>query len=86
MQEEIKDIRIAKITQKGQICIPNAARNLAGFKEGTKISIIVYSYRVELKTLKKGKISDAMMCAIMSEEALAKNWDTPEEDEAWKDL
>jgi len=27
-----------------------------------------------------------MMCYIMSEEALAKNWDTPEEDEAWKDL
>ena len=36
--------------------------------------------------MKKEKISDAMMCAIMSEEALAKNWDTPEEDEAWKDL
>jgi hypothetical protein len=36
--------------------------------------------------MKKEKLSEAMMCYIMSEEALAKNWDTPEEDEAWKDL
>ena len=38
MNEEIKDIRTATITQKGQICIPNVARSLAGFKEGTKIT------------------------------------------------
>lgn len=36
--------------------------------------------------MKKERISDAMIGAIMSEEVLAKNWDTPEEDEAWKDL
>ena len=40
MNEEIKDIRTATITSKGQICIPNVARNLEGFKEGTKVSIV----------------------------------------------
>lgn len=25
-------------------------------------------------------------CLLLSREALAKNWDTPEDDEAWKDL
>jgi len=86
MNEEIKDIRTATITQKGQICIPNIARNLAGFKEGTKISVVVYADRVELRPLKKEKINGAVMCMLMSEEALAKNWLSKEDEEAWKDL
>jgi hypothetical protein len=31
-------------------------------------------------------LPDEMECAVLSEPALAKAWDTPEEDEAWKDL
>lgn len=84
MQEEIKDIRTVKITDKGQICIPNTARNLAGFGKGTKVSIIVYSDRVELKPLKN--IGGEMLPALISEEVLAEAWNTPEEDEIWKDL
>jgi AbrB family looped-hinge helix DNA binding protein len=84
MQEEIKDIRIVKITDKGQICIPNVARNLAGFGKGTKVSIIVYSDRVEIKPLKA--IREDMLSALISEEVLAEAWDTPEEDEIWKEL
>ena len=86
MNTEIKDLRTATITEKGQICIPNIARNLAGFKEGTKISIAVYSDRVELRPLKNEKMSEALLCMLASEEVLAKAWNTPEEDEAWKDL
>lgn len=86
MNEEIKDIRTATITQKGQICIPNIARDLAGFKEGTKISIAVYNDRVELRPLKKGKINEALLCMLASEDALAKNWLSKEDEEAWKDL
>ena len=86
MQEEIKDIRTVKITRKGQISIPSAVRTMAGFEEGAKVNVISYGDRVELRPMKKEKISEAMMCYIMSEEALSKNWDTPEEDEAWKDL
>jgi AbrB family looped-hinge helix DNA binding protein len=86
MQEEIKDIRTVKITSKGQISIPSAVRARAGFEEGAKVNVIAYDDRVELRPMKKEKLSEAMMCYIMSEEALAINWDTPEEDEAWKDL
>ena len=86
MNEEIKDIRTATITQKGQICIPNIARSLAGFKEGTKISIVVYNDRVELRPLKKEKMSEALLCMLVSEKALAKNWLSKEDEEAWKDL
>jgi len=86
MNEEIKDIRTVMITEKGQICIPNIARNLAGFKEGTKISIIVYTDRVELRPLKKENMSEALLCMLASEKALAKNWLSKEDEEAWKDL
>lgn len=90
MQEEIKEIRTVKITDKGQICIPNVARNLAGFNKGTKISIIVYSDRVELKPINNlnisKNISEDMLPALISEEVLAEAWNNPEEDEIWKDL
>jgi len=86
MQEEIKDIRTVKITSKGQISIPSAVRARAGFEEGAKVNIITYEDRVELRPMKKGKISEAMIGYIMSQDALAKNWNTREEDEAWKDL
>ena len=86
MNEEIKDIRTATITEKGQICIPNVARNLAGFREGTKISVIVYNDRVELRPLNKKNMSEALLCMLASEKALAKNWLSKEDEEAWKDL
>ena len=86
MQEEIKDIRTATLTSKGQICIPSIARNLVGFKEGEKISIIVYSDRVELKPMKNEELNDALFCMLASEEVLAKNWLSKEDEEAWKDL
>ncbi len=86
MQNEIKEIKTATITKKGQICIPNIARNLIGLKEGSKISIIAYPDRVELRPLQKNKISDATLSMLASEEVLAEAWDSPEEDEAWKDL
>ena len=83
MKHEIKEIKTATITQKGQICIPNIAR-LNGFEEGSKVSIIVYKDKVELRPLKK--ISEDMLPALISQEALAEAWNNPEEDEAWKDL
>ena len=86
MQEEIQDIRTATLTSKGQICIPNVARNLIGFKEGAKISIVVYSDRVELRPMKNEDLNDALFSMLASEEVLAKNWSSKEDEEAWKDL
>lgn len=86
MKSEIKEIRTVTITSKGQVCIPNIARNIAGFKEGTKISVVVYTDRVELRPLKKEKMNESLLCMLASEEALAKNWLSKEDEEAWKDL
>ena len=36
--------------------------------------------------MKKEKLSDAMMAMLASEQVLAKNWLSKEDEEAWKDL
>ena len=84
LASEIKEIKTATITDKGQICIPHIARTMNGFKEGSKVSIVVYAGKVEIMPMKQ--INDAMFAMLASEDALAEAWDTPEEDEAWKDL
>ena len=84
MEEEIKEIRTVTITRKGQISIPSIIRARAGFKEGAKVSVVAYDDRVELRPMKK--MSDAMFSMLASEKVLDEAWNTPEEDEAWKDL
>ncbi len=81
---EIKEIRTATITDKGQICIPNIARTMEGFKTGSKVSIIVYKDKVEIKPLQK--ISEDLFPVLATEEVLKEAWDNPEEDEIWKNL
>lgn len=85
MEQEIKEIRTIKITEKGQVCIPREAREMAGFEKGSKINLLVYNGKVELRPMKKG-INDVMAAMVISEEILAEAWNTPEEDEAWKNL
>ncbi|MBU1201087.1 MAG: AbrB/MazE/SpoVT family DNA-binding domain-containing protein [Nanoarchaeota archaeon] len=84
LANQIREIKTVTITSKGQICIPHTARTMTGFKEGSKISILVYPDRVELRPMKK--VSEKLFFALVSEEVLAKEWNTKEEDEAWKDL
>ena len=86
MQEEIKEIRTVRITSKGQISIPSAVRARAGFEEGAKVNVIAYDDRVELRPMKREKISEAMLAMLASEKAFAKNWLSKEDEEAWKDL
>jgi AbrB family looped-hinge helix DNA binding protein len=84
MQTEIREIKTATITDKGQICIPHIARTMKGFREGSKVSILVYSDRVELRPMKQ--VSETLLCMLASEKALAKNWLSKDDEEAWKDL
>ena len=86
MQEEIREIRTVKITQRGQVSIPSAVRARAGFEEGAKINVIAYDDRVELRSMKKEKLNDSRMMMLASEKVFAKNWLSKEDEEAWKDL
>ncbi len=78
------EMRTATITRKGQISIPKRIRDIEGFREGSKIVMLAYDDRIELRSMKQ--IDERMHTALASENILAKDWNSQEEDEAWKDL
>lgn len=78
------EMRSVKITRKGQIAIPSDIRKIEGFREGSKVAILAFKDRVELRPMRK--INERMLTALASEKTLAKDWSSKEEDEAWKDL
>ena len=82
------EVKTVKITSKGQIAIPKDIRELEGFEEGEKIAILAYDDHIEIRTLKtiKKMMKGSLATAILSEKTLAKDWETKEEDVAWKDL
>ena len=45
------ELKSAKITKKGQIAIPKDVRLVKGFEEGSKIAILVFEDRVELRPM-----------------------------------
>ena len=82
------EVKTAKITSKGQIAIPKDIREIEGFEEGEKIAILAYEDHIELRPLNTVKklLKGSIATAILSEKSLAKDWESKEEDNAWKDL
>ncbi len=81
---ELIEMRTVTITSKGQIAIPKEIRKLKAFKEGSKIAIVAFKDRIELRPM--AHFSERMFPALMSEKALAKDWLSKEDEEAWKNL
>jgi AbrB family looped-hinge helix DNA binding protein len=81
---KVVDIKTATITSKGQIALPSDVRKAIGLKDGSKVAIISYKDRIEIRPM--WVVSEKMASAFASEKALGKDWNTPEEDEAWKNL
>ena len=77
-------MKTVKITGKGQIAIPRDIRKHKGFEEGSKICIIVYGDRIELRPIEQ--VDEKLSTALASEKVLSRDWDSKEEEEAWKDL
>ena len=83
----LEHIRTVTVTSKGQIVIPKEMRERLG--KTKKLVVLSFEDRLELRRFddvaaflsEKGKIAP-----LMSEASLARVWNTPEEDEAWKDL
>ena len=78
------EMKTSKITSKGQIALPKDIRNIEGFKEGTKVAILAFENRVELRPL--NQVNEKMFTVFASEKSLAKDWLSKEDEEAWKDL
>ena len=81
---KLKEIKTITITEKGQIAIPKILRDLNGFCVGSKISLLAFDDKIELRPL--SQITKKLETAIASEASLKKDWLSKEEDEAWKDL
>jgi len=78
------EMRTAKITNKGQIAIPKDIRKLEGFKQGNRVAILAFKDRVEIRPMKD--LDRNMFTLLASEKALAKDWLSKEDEEAWKNL
>jgi AbrB family looped-hinge helix DNA binding protein len=78
------EIKSATITEKGQIAIPKEIREIEGFRKGTKIAILAYEDRIELRPLKQ--LNEKMFTAYATEKSLAKDWNSKEDEQAWKNL
>ena len=77
-------MKSATITEKGQIAIPKDMREVEGFKVGSKIVILTFEDKIELRSMKQ--ISEKMLTVIASEKSLAKDWNSKKDEEAWKNL
>ena len=82
--KQLLEMKSVTITKKGQIAIPKDIRDLEGFKEGSKIAILAFQDRIELRPMKR--FSEKMYTALMSEKSLAESWLSKEDEEARKDL
>lgn len=78
------EIKSATITEKGQITIPKGIRDVEGFKTGSKVAILAFKDHIELRPM--DQISEKMATAVASEKVLAKDWNSKEDDKAWKNL
>ena len=81
---KLLEVKTAKITEKGQIAIPKDIREIEGFKEGSKVAILAFEDRIELRPMKQ--LSEKMFTALASEKSLARDWNSKEDEEAWKNL
>ena len=78
------DMRSATITSKGQISIPKTLREQAGITKGSKVAILSYHDRIEIRPLQV--VEKGMETAFASEASLSKDWNNSKEDAAWKHL
>ena len=78
------EMKSATITKKGQIAIPKHIRDLEGFREGSRIAILAFDDRVELRPIEQ--VNKRMFTALATEKILAKDWNSREDEEAWKNL
>ena len=78
------EVKTAKITEKGQIAIPKDIRDMEGFKKGSKVAILAFEDRIELRPMEQ--LKEKLFTALASEKTLAKDWNSKEDEEAWKNL
>ena len=75
--------KISIVDRRGRLTIPGSIRKKMGVKEG---DIFLIREEKERLVCQKISISSSFQMMQATERILSRDWDTPEEDEAWKDL
>lgn len=73
--------QIAKITSKGQMTIPKAAREAARLAEGDLVAVEIEGERLVIRKLVGGR--DPYLVGL---EASLDEWNSPEDEAAWREL
>ena len=76
------DVKTVAITDRGQIAIPKDVRD--NMKLGDKIVMLSYKDHIEIRPLKFMERNLNLLLA--AETSLKKDWNSKEEDKAWKNL
>ena len=86
-------MEVIHVSSRGQIVIPEHVRKRTGIQEGSRLILQEEENRI---ILKKESFVETQLSAIkrkedfawlsLSEKTLAKDWLSPEEDAAWKNL
>jgi|TARA_Y100000310_G_scaffold294847_1_gene325653 AbrB family looped-hinge helix DNA binding protein len=77
-------IKTIKVSDKGQIAIPQSVRESLQINKGDELVLIEDGGKILLE--KANEVIEKLGTAIASESSLAKTWLNEEEDELWKDL
>ena len=75
------DMEISKVSSKGQVTLPKKIRESLGLRPGDRISYAVDNGTVSIRRLES---FDAPFHAALS--STLDEWNTPEDDEAFRDL
>ncbi len=75
------DVLLSKVTSKGQATIPSKVRKALGIAQGDTVMFVVEDGTV---TLKRAEALDAGFLKLASESF--SDWNSPEADEAFRDL
>ena len=76
-----RDILVSKLTTKGQATIPSKVRKILGVEAGDSVMFIIADDTV---TVKRAEPLDAGFLRLASESF--SDWNSPEDDEAFRDL
>ena len=74
------DLKIVKVTDKGQISLPIRIRESLNIDEGDELIITKSEDAIIIKKIKKDDFKDLL---AISESTLRKVWDNPKDEKTW---
>lgn len=74
---------LTRLTAKHQITVPRHVRQLLGIKAGDYVEFVVRGDKASLR--KTTRVPDEVLLQFVQSHAM-RDWDTPEDDEAFRDL